>query len=81
VLIDATVRFIPGVLGHQEAASKDSFQQGIFEGPSYTRPDEFEGEQVPEVLKSGNHAEIEKWRHARALEKTRRIRPDLCVDQ
>jgi tRNA (guanine37-N1)-methyltransferase len=81
VLIDAAVRFLPGVLGHEEAAAKDSFQQGIFEGPSYTRPEEFEGRQVPDVLKSGNHAEIEKWRQRKGLEKTLRIRPDLCVDR
>jgi tRNA (guanine37-N1)-methyltransferase len=77
VLIDATARFVPGVLGHEEAAAKDSFQQGIFEGPAYTRPEEFEGRQVPEVLRSGNHGEIEKWRQQMGLEKTKRIRPDL----
>lgn len=77
VLIDATVRFIPGVLGHEEAAAKDSFQQGVLEGPSYTRPEEFEGSRVPEVLLSGNHKEIEKWRQWKAFEKTQRMRPDL----
>ncbi len=77
VLIDAAVRFVPGVLGHEEAAAKDSFQQGIFEGPAYTRPEEFEGRQVPDVLKSGNHGEIEKWRCQKGLEKTLRVRPDL----
>ena len=77
VLVDATVRFIPGVLGHEEAAQFESFQHGIFEGPSYTRPDEFNGLRVPEVLLSGHHAEIEKWRTKKGLEKTRRVRPDL----
>jgi tRNA (guanine37-N1)-methyltransferase len=77
VLVDATVRFIPGVLGHEEATRVESFQQGIFEGPSYTRPEEFEGLAVPEVLRSGHHAEIEKWRKREALEKTQRVRPDL----
>ncbi len=79
VLVDATVRFIPGVLGHEEATVHESFQQGIFEGPSYTRPDEFDGMRVPEVLRSGNHAEIEKWRFKKGLEKTNAVRPDLCT--
>lgn len=79
VLIDATVRFVPGVLGHEEAAAKDSFQHGMLEGPAYTRPEEFEGKQVPGVLKSGNHGEIDKWRTQKGLEKTLRIRPDLCA--
>ncbi len=78
VLIDAAVRFIPGVLGHEEAAMYESFQQGLFEGPTYTRPEEFEGLAVPEVLKNGHHAEIEKWRAQKGLEKTQRVRPDLC---
>jgi len=77
VLVDATVRFIPGVLGHEEAAWFESFQQGLFEGPAYTRPDEYEGIRVPEVLRSGHHAEIEKWRLQKGLEKTKRVRPDL----
>ncbi len=81
VLVDATVRFIPGVLGHDEATKYESFQQGIFEGPSYTRPDEFEGKWVPEVLRSGHHAEIEKWRAQEGLEKTKRVRPDLIHDK
>ncbi len=77
VLVDATARFIPGVLGHEEATRYESYQQGIFEGPSYTRPEEFEGMWVPEVLRSGHHAEIEKWRSQKGLEKTQRVRPDL----
>jgi tRNA (guanine37-N1)-methyltransferase len=77
VLIDATVRFIPGVLGHEEAAQNESFQQGILEGPSYTRPENFEGREVPEILKSGHHADIEKWRKIKGLEKTQRVRPEL----
>lgn len=76
-LIDATVRFLPGVLGHEEAARDDSFQHGIFEGPAYTRPVEFEGIRVPDVLKSGNHKEIEQWRQCQGLKKTERVRPDL----
>lgn len=77
VVLDATIRFIPGVLGHEEAAKAETFQRGILEGPSYTRPENFEGLEVPEVLKSGHHADIEKWRNQKGLEKTQRVRPDL----
>ncbi len=77
VLIDAMARFIPGVIGHPEAVQEDSFQEGIFDAPHYTRPEEFEGQKVPEVLLGGNHAEIKKWRKAEAEKKTRRVRPDL----
>src|SRR5579862_4177681 len=77
VLVDATVRFIPGVLGHEEAAHSESFQQSRLEGPSYTRPENFEGREVPEILKSGHHADIEKWRKIKGLEKTQRVRPEL----
>lgn len=77
VLIDAVSRFIPGVLGHPEAAGADSFQNGIFEGPQYTRPVIFEGLEVPQVLRDGNHALIEKWRRQEAEKKTLKIRPDL----
>jgi tRNA (guanine37-N1)-methyltransferase len=77
VLLDATIRFIPGVIGHPDAVGQDSFQQGIFDGPHYTRPDVFEGMQVPQVLRQGHHAEIEKWRRAEALKKTARVRPEL----
>lgn len=77
VVVDAVSRFIPGVLGNEEAAVKDSFQDGIFEGPHYTRPEVFEGLKVPEILRGGNHAEIEKWRKFQALKKTSRVRPEL----
>lgn len=77
VLLDAVVRFIPGVLGHAAAADEDSFEGGIFDCPHYTRPETFEGKTVPPVLQSGNHQEIAKWRRAKALEKTKRVRPDL----
>ncbi len=70
VVVDAVARFIPGVLGHEESASQDSFQNGIFDAPHYTRPDIFEELTVPEVLKNGNHAEIAEWRHAQAVAKT-----------
>ena len=77
LLVDGVVRFIPEVLGHVDAASMDSFQNGLLKGPQYTRPEEFEGERVPEVLLSGHHAKIEEWRLNMGLEKTKRVRPDL----
>ncbi len=77
VLIDATLRFIPGVLGHAESAANDSFEGGEFDCPHYTRPEKFEGEEVPEVLTSGDHAKIAKWRKMRAREKRERVRPEL----
>lgn len=77
VLIDAVARFIPGVIGHPDAVQEDSFQEGIFDSPHYTRPEEFEGMKVPEILMGGNHREIRKWRKAEAEKKTRRVRPDL----
>jgi tRNA (guanine37-N1)-methyltransferase len=77
VLVDAVMRFIPGVIGHPDAAKEDSFQNGLFDAPHYTRPEVFEGKAVPQVLLQGNHAEIRKWRLSQALEKTNRVRPDL----
>lgn len=78
VLVDAVARFIPGVLGHEEASAQDSFQEdGCFDSPHYTKPYDFEGMRVPEVLAGGNHEEIRKWRKSKALEKTKKIRPDL----
>lgn len=82
VLVDAVLRFIPGVLGHEDAASEDSFEggldnMGILDCPHYTRPELFREMAVPDVLLSGNHQEIAKWRKAQAVEKTRRKRPDL----
>jgi tRNA (guanine37-N1)-methyltransferase len=77
VVIDALGRFIPGVLGEEKSLTHESFTGKLLDFPQYTRPAEFRGMSVPEVLLSGNHAEIEKWRAARALEKTRAIRPDI----
>jgi len=77
VVIDALSRFIPGVLGEEKSLTHESFTGKLLDFPQYTRPAEFRGMSVPEVLLSGNHAEIEKWRAARALEKTRTVRPDL----
>lgn len=77
VLIDAVSRFIPGVVGHPDAVREDSFEEGIFDAPHYTRPEIFEGLEVPFVLRNGNHAEIRKWRREKAMQKTCRVRPDL----
>ena len=77
VIIDSISRLIPGVLQKPEAIINESFSEGLLEYPQYTRPEEFEGEKVPEVLLSGNHAEIKKWRSQKSLEKTKKIRPDL----
>lgn len=77
VLIDALMRFVPNVLGHSEAANEDSFENGLLDCPHYTRPELFEGLAVPEILRSGDHRKIAAWRHAKAVEKTRRMRPDL----
>jgi tRNA (guanine37-N1)-methyltransferase len=77
VIIDAVVRLLPGVLGDETSALDDSFATGLLEFPQYTRPVEFRGLRVPDVLLSGNHAAIAQWRHQQALEKTRRVRPDL----
>ena len=77
VVIDALSRFIPGVLGEEKSLTHESFSGKLLDFPQYTRPAEFRGMSVPEVLLSGNHAEIARWRHASALEKTRQVRPDL----
>ncbi|MCB1127244.1 MAG: tRNA (guanosine(37)-N1)-methyltransferase TrmD [Verrucomicrobiae bacterium] len=77
VLIDAVTRLLPGVLGHEESAADESFSAGVLEGPHYTRPAEFRGMKVPEVLLSGNHAEIARWRADQARQRTVLRRPDL----
>ena len=77
VFADAVVRLIPGVLGDAGSAAQDSFSTGLLDHPHYTRPEDFDGWKVPEVLLSGNHAAIEAWRKQRAIELTRQRRPDL----
>jgi tRNA (guanine37-N1)-methyltransferase len=77
VLIDAVVRLLPGVLGDEESAQQDSFVAGLLDWPHYTRPETFEGRAVPEVLLSGNHAAILRWRTQQALGRTWQRRPDL----
>ena len=79
VLIEAVTRLLPGVIGREESHERDSFEDGILDHPHYTRPAEFRGMAVPEVLLSGNHAEVERWRRAAAEAKTRRNRPDLLA--
>jgi len=81
VVIDALARFIPGVLGEEKSLTAESFTRNLLDFPNYTRPAVFRGMSVPEVLLQGNHGEIEKWRHAQQLEKTRKIRPDLIKKQ
>lgn len=77
VIIDALARFIPGVLGEEKSLTHESFTGKLLDFPQYTRPAEFRGMPVPEVLLSGDHAKIEQWRNARRIEKTRQVRPDL----
>lgn len=77
VVIDAVVRLIPGVMNDFESGIDDSFQNGLLDCPWYTRPEEFEGERVPDVLLGGNHAAIKKWRNEQALARTVARRPDL----
>ncbi len=76
-VVDAVVRVLPGVLGCGASAADDSFEKGLLEHPQYTKPADFRGMKVPDVLLSGNHGEIEKWRRERALERTRERRKDL----
>ena len=80
VIIDAVVRLLPGALGSETSAVFESFSEGLLDYPQYTRPPEFRGMKVPDVLLSGNHAEIERWRKDAAIAKTRRKRPDLLKD-
>jgi tRNA (guanine37-N1)-methyltransferase len=77
VLMDALTRQIPGALGDAQSAAEDSFADGLLDCPHYTRPEEIAGLRIPEVLQSGNHAEIARWRAAEALARTQARRPDL----
>ena len=84
VLVDAVARCLPGVLGHEDSAQQDSFSgelEGLLDCPHYTRPEEWEGRRVPEVLRSGDHEAIRRWRLAQALERTRRRRPELFAER
>ena len=81
VLMDAIIRQLPGALGDADSAAEDSFVNGLLDCPHYTRPEEYKGEKVPEVLLSGNHAKIKQWRLKMALQRTRDQRPDLLADR
>ena len=81
VLIDAVTRLLPGVLGDEQSAADESFSHGLLEYPQYTRPAEFRGMLVPEVLLSGNHAEIAQWRAEQSKARTAQRRPDLLQKQ
>ena len=80
VVLEAVTRLVPGVVGKEESLARESFEEGVLDHPHYTRPREFRGMAVPDVLVSGNHAAIERWRREAAMEKTRRNRPDLLPD-
>ncbi|MDH7790368.1 tRNA (guanosine(37)-N1)-methyltransferase TrmD [Ochrobactrum sp. AN78] len=77
VLLDAIVRLLPGVMGNRESGETESFETGLLEHPHYTRPQVWEGRSIPEILTSGNHGAIDKWRHTEALRITKERRPDL----
>ncbi len=81
VVVDSIVRLLPEALGSETSAVNDSFSNGLLDCPHYTRPAEFRGMKVPEVLLNGNHAQIEKWRFKKALEKTEAVRPDLITNE
>ncbi|KAB1158297.1 tRNA (guanosine(37)-N1)-methyltransferase TrmD [Tenacibaculum aiptasiae] len=80
ILCDAVIRLIPGVLGDEQSALTDSFQDNLLSPPVYTRPSEYEGMKVPDILLSGNFPKIEEWRNEKAYERTQLIRPDLLDD-
>jgi tRNA (guanine37-N1)-methyltransferase len=79
VVIEAVTRLVPGVMGNDASPERDSFEDGLLEEPQYTRPADFRGLVVPEILRSGDHARIEEWRRAEALRRTRERRPDLLA--
>jgi tRNA (guanine37-N1)-methyltransferase len=81
VLVDAITRLLPNALGSETSAENDSFSSGLLDCPHYTQPRDFRGMLVPDVLLSGNHAEIEKWRAQKAFEKTLNVRPDLVLNK
>lgn len=80
ILSDAIIRLIPGVINDETSALTDSFQDGLLAPPVYTRPENYKGLQVPEILLGGNHKEIDKWREEKAIERTKQRRPDLFSD-
>ncbi len=81
VVLEAVGRLVPGVMGNDASATEESFSSGLLEYPHYTRPSEFRGHEVPDVLRSGDHARVERWRHAQALARTAQRRPDLFAER
>jgi len=79
-VIDAIIRLLPGTIHDSESAILDSFQTGLLDAPLYTRPAEFEGMKVPEILQSGDHEKIRKWRHEEATRRTQERRPDMLEE-
>ncbi len=79
-MLDAIVRILPGVMGNDLSGLHESFEGGLLEHPHYTRPQEWEGREIPAILTSGNHGAIEKWRHQEAVRLTRERRPDLLEE-
>lgn len=77
IIVDSVARLLPGVLGHDESSQDESHSEGLLEYPQYTRPEEYEGKKVPEILLSGNHPQIDKWRKQESIERTKSRRPDL----
>ena len=80
VVLDAVARLVPGVMGNAESAADESFSSGLLEYPQYTRPAVFRGLEVPDVLRSGDHGAVDRWRREQALERTRKVRPDLLEE-
>jgi tRNA (guanine37-N1)-methyltransferase len=80
IVIDAVARLLPGVLNDERSSVEDSFAHGLLDWPHYTRPEVFEGREVPAVLRSGDHADIRRWRLVQAVERTARRRPDLLAN-
>jgi tRNA (guanine37-N1)-methyltransferase len=80
VLVDSVIRLLPGVVGNEDSIVNESFSTGLLDYPQYTRPAEYRGMQVPEVLLSGDHARIERWRKERAIEKTQQNRPEMIKE-
>jgi tRNA (guanine37-N1)-methyltransferase len=78
-LLDAVVRLLPGVMGNAESGEQESFEEGLLEHPHYTRPQIFEGREIPDVLTSGDHGKVEQWRREQAEKLTRERRPDLAA--
>lgn len=81
VMADGISRYLPGFMGNDESLTEESFEDGLLEYPQYTRPESFEGMDVPRVLLSGNHAAIKEWRHDQSIQKTKECRPDLLKDR